>query len=117
MRSFPGRSSASCGRTVDRVHQGEVCARIGERKLCAIAHTGLNQPPFLYKPVADVTQDPIEPGESFTYEFAVEEEGTYFYQSYKEPAEGRVRAEVADRYRPAVVLLNRRLVTDEDRTR
>ncbi len=34
---------------------------------------------------ADVTQDPIEPGESFTYEFTAKEAGTYFYHSHKEP--------------------------------
>ncbi len=34
---------------------------------------------------ADVTQDPIEPGESFSYEFTAEEAGTYFYHSHKEP--------------------------------
>ncbi len=34
---------------------------------------------------ADVTQAPIEPGESFTYEFTAERQGTYFYHSHKEP--------------------------------
>jgi manganese oxidase len=34
---------------------------------------------------ADVTQDPIEPGESFAYEFTAKEAGTYFYHSHKEP--------------------------------
>jgi FtsP/CotA-like multicopper oxidase with cupredoxin domain len=34
---------------------------------------------------ADVTQKPIEPGESFTYEFTAKEAGTYFYHSHKEP--------------------------------
>ena len=34
---------------------------------------------------ADVTQKPIEPGESFTYEFTAGEAGTYFYHSHKEP--------------------------------
>jgi len=34
---------------------------------------------------ADVTQDPIEPGETFTYEFTANEPGTYFYHSHKEP--------------------------------
>lgn len=34
---------------------------------------------------AEVTQAPIEPGESFTYEFTAEQQGTYFYHSHKEP--------------------------------
>ena len=34
---------------------------------------------------ADVTQKPIEPGESFAYEFTAGEAGTYFYHSHKEP--------------------------------
>ncbi len=34
---------------------------------------------------ADVTQKPIEPGESFSYEFTAGEAGTYFYHSHKEP--------------------------------
>jgi manganese oxidase len=34
---------------------------------------------------AEVTQPPIEPGESFTYEFTAGEAGTYFYHSHKEP--------------------------------
>jgi FtsP/CotA-like multicopper oxidase with cupredoxin domain len=34
---------------------------------------------------AEVTQPPIEPGESFTYEFTAGQAGTYFYHSHKEP--------------------------------
>ena len=34
---------------------------------------------------ADVTQRPIEPKETFTYEFIAKEAGTYFYHSHKEP--------------------------------
>ena len=34
---------------------------------------------------ADVTQDPIEPGETFAYEFTAGQAGTYFYHSHKEP--------------------------------
>ncbi len=34
---------------------------------------------------ADITQKPIETGESFTYEFTAERQGTYFYHSHKEP--------------------------------
>jgi FtsP/CotA-like multicopper oxidase with cupredoxin domain len=34
---------------------------------------------------AEVTQKPIEPGESFTYEFTAGQAGTYFYHSHKEP--------------------------------
>jgi manganese oxidase len=34
---------------------------------------------------AEVTQKPIEPGDSFTYEFTAGEAGTYFYHSHKEP--------------------------------
>ena len=32
-----------------------------------------------------MTQEPIEPGETFTYEFTAEQAGTYFYHSHKEP--------------------------------
>ena len=31
---------------------------------------------------ADITQDPIEPGDTFTYEFSVEQPGTFFYHSH-----------------------------------
>jgi FtsP/CotA-like multicopper oxidase with cupredoxin domain len=34
---------------------------------------------------SDVTQKPIEPGETFAYEFTATEAGTYFYHSHKEP--------------------------------
>ena len=34
---------------------------------------------------ADVTQKPIEPGESFAYEFTAGQADTYFYHSHKEP--------------------------------
>jgi FtsP/CotA-like multicopper oxidase with cupredoxin domain len=34
---------------------------------------------------AHVTQDPIEPGDSFTYEFTVTEPGTFFYHSHDGP--------------------------------
>jgi FtsP/CotA-like multicopper oxidase with cupredoxin domain len=34
---------------------------------------------------ADVTQEPIEPGETFAYEFTALQAGTYFYHSHKEP--------------------------------
>jgi FtsP/CotA-like multicopper oxidase with cupredoxin domain len=34
---------------------------------------------------ADVTQKPIEPRETFTYEFTAGQQGTYFYHSHKEP--------------------------------
>ena len=33
---------------------------------------------------AEITQDPIEPGQSFTYEFTVQQAGTFFYHSHKE---------------------------------
>lgn len=33
---------------------------------------------------ADITQKPIQPGESFTYEFTVKQPGTYFYHSHKD---------------------------------
>ncbi len=33
---------------------------------------------------ADVTQKPIAPGESYTYEFTVKQSGTYFYHSHKD---------------------------------
>ena len=34
---------------------------------------------------AEVTQEPIEPGETFTYEFTAADAGTYFYHSHFEP--------------------------------
>jgi manganese oxidase len=34
---------------------------------------------------AEVTQRPIEPGETFAYEFTAGQAGTYFYHSHKEP--------------------------------
>jgi manganese oxidase len=34
---------------------------------------------------ADITQVPIEPGQTFTYEFTTQQSGTYFYHSHKEP--------------------------------
>lgn len=34
---------------------------------------------------AEITQDPIEPGESFTYEFTVRQPGTFFYHSHDNP--------------------------------
>lgn len=34
---------------------------------------------------ANVTQDPIQPGDSFTYEFTLEQQGTYFYHSHLQP--------------------------------
>ena len=34
---------------------------------------------------AEITQEPIGPGESYTYEFTAEQQGTYFYHSHKEP--------------------------------
>lgn len=34
---------------------------------------------------AEITQDPIEPGQSFTYEFTAGQPGTYFYHSHREP--------------------------------
>lgn len=34
---------------------------------------------------ADITQKPIEPGETFNYEFTTQQSGTFFYHSHKEP--------------------------------
>jgi FtsP/CotA-like multicopper oxidase with cupredoxin domain len=34
---------------------------------------------------ADVTQEPIEPGEGYVYEFTAGQQGTYFYHSHQEP--------------------------------
>jgi FtsP/CotA-like multicopper oxidase with cupredoxin domain len=34
---------------------------------------------------AEVTQDPIAPGESFTYEFTTQQHGTYFYHTHDHP--------------------------------
>jgi manganese oxidase len=34
---------------------------------------------------ADITQAPIEPGQTFTYEFTTQQNGTYFYHTHKEP--------------------------------
>lgn len=33
---------------------------------------------------ADITQKPIEPGKTFTYEFTTQQSGTFFYHSHKE---------------------------------
>jgi len=42
---------------------------------------GLDIPNSMDGP-AEITQEPIEPGESFTYEFTVEQAGTFFYHSH-----------------------------------
>jgi len=42
---------------------------------------GLDIPNAMDGP-AEITQEPIEPGQSFTYEFAVEQAGTFFYHSH-----------------------------------
>ena len=34
---------------------------------------------------ADITQKPIAPGQTFTYEFIVQQAGTYFYHSHRKP--------------------------------
>ena len=34
---------------------------------------------------AEITQDPIQPGDTYVYEFTVEQQGTYFYHSHAEP--------------------------------
>ena len=34
---------------------------------------------------AEITQEPIQPGDSYAYEFTVEQQGTYFYHSHAEP--------------------------------
>ena len=34
---------------------------------------------------ADITQAPIQPGATFTYEFTAQQTGTFFYHSHKEP--------------------------------
>lgn len=34
---------------------------------------------------AEVTQDPIQPGDTYQYEFTVEQSGTYFYHSHANP--------------------------------
>jgi manganese oxidase len=34
---------------------------------------------------ADITQKPIQPGETYTYEFTTQQSGTYFYHTHKEP--------------------------------
>lgn len=34
---------------------------------------------------ADITQKPIEPGQTYTYEFTTQQAGTYFYHTHKEP--------------------------------
>ena len=31
---------------------------------------------------AEITQDPIQPGDTFTYEFVTEQRGTYFYHTH-----------------------------------
>lgn len=55
---------------------------------------------------ADITQKPIEPGDTFTYEFTVNQQGTSFYHSHKEPdrqqALGMYGALIVDPKDPAV---------------
>jgi FtsP/CotA-like multicopper oxidase with cupredoxin domain len=55
---------------------------------------------------ADVTQKPIEPGETFTYEFTASQQGTYFYHSHKAPdrqqALGMYGAFIVDPKEPAL---------------
>jgi uncharacterized membrane protein len=34
---------------------------------------------------AEITQDPIEPGQTFTYEFTTQQRGTFFYHSHDNP--------------------------------
>lgn len=34
---------------------------------------------------ADITQKPIKPGETYTYEFTANQQGTFFYHSHKDP--------------------------------
>lgn len=34
---------------------------------------------------AEVTQKPIVPGETYTYEFTTQQSGTFFYHTHKEP--------------------------------
>jgi FtsP/CotA-like multicopper oxidase with cupredoxin domain len=55
---------------------------------------------------AGITQEPIEPGDTFTYEFTVEQAGTYFYHSHSQPdrqqALGLYGALIVDPADPAV---------------
>jgi FtsP/CotA-like multicopper oxidase with cupredoxin domain len=55
---------------------------------------------------AEITQDPIEPGESFSYEFTTQQYGTYFYHSHDHPdrqqALGLYGALIIDPKDPAV---------------
>jgi FtsP/CotA-like multicopper oxidase with cupredoxin domain len=48
---------------------------------------------------ADITQDPIEPGDSYTYEFTARQYGTYFYHSHKQPD----RQQALGMYGPLIV--------------
>ena len=34
---------------------------------------------------ADITQEPIEPGQTYVYEFTTQQSGTFFYHTHKEP--------------------------------
>lgn len=55
---------------------------------------------------AEITQDPIEPGKSYTYEFTTRQYGTYFYHSHDHPdrqqALGLYGALIIDSADPAV---------------
>jgi FtsP/CotA-like multicopper oxidase with cupredoxin domain len=54
---------------------------------------------------ADITQKPIEPGGSYTYEFTAQQAGTFFYHSHREPdrqqALGMYGALIIDPPRPS----------------
>ena len=54
---------------------------------------------------AEITQDPIQPGETFTYEFVTEQRGTYFYHTHdhidRQQALGLYGALIIDPREPA----------------
>jgi FtsP/CotA-like multicopper oxidase with cupredoxin domain len=66
-------------------------------KVRIIVHNRLPEPtsmhwhglevPIAMNGVPGVTQDPIPPGNSFTYEFALHQNGTYFYHTHEEMKE------------------------------
>jgi len=66
---------------------------------------GLDVPNEMDGP-ADITQEPIPPGGSYRYEFTVNQQGTYFYHSHKEPdrqqALGMYGALVVDPANPSI---------------
>lgn len=76
--------NGTCPGPLMEIHQGD--------RIRVIVHNRLPEPtnfhmhgfemPVQYDGAAEMTQNPIKPGESFKYEFDVHEHGTFFYHSH-----------------------------------